>query len=201
MRKLSFLSFVALSLLMMYNCGNKSQQQSVDDAIDSTAMMLINQNKTVFGLCGSEINDSTLQMITDSGDTLNLNIREAIEKESVFGKYEAGDKMAVVLNDDKSGATIVICESQLQGDWVMPNPLDGSSIVGISLKEGGVAESIEQSTIIYKTWRIVDGKIEITLIREGGGDEEEINVYNIVKLDSDSLVYANEEDLMEYSRQ
>lgn len=201
MRKLVLFSLFALSCLMMSNCGNKSQQLPVDESIDSTAMMLLNQNKTVFGICCSNDNDSILQMITDSGDTLNLSLREAIEKGTVFGSFESGDKMAVIPNEDKSGVSHVISETQLQGDWVMPNPLDGSSIVGISLKEGGVAESIEQSTIIYKSWRIVDGKIEITLVREGGGDEEEINIYDIVKLDSDSLIYANEEDRMEYSRQ
>lgn len=108
--------------------------------------------------------------------------------------------MAVLLNDDKTVAQLVINETTLLGNWVMPNPLDGSSFVGISLKDGGIAESIDQSTIVYKTWRIVNGRIEIQSVREGGGDEEEINVYDIVKLDADSLVYKNEEDLFEYGR-
>lgn len=108
--------------------------------------------------------------------------------------------MAVMLNADRSEAELVINETTLLGDWVMPNPLDGSSIVGISLKDGGIAESIEQSTIIYKTWKIVDGRIEILSVREGGGDVEETNVYDIVKLDDDSLIYKNDEDLFEYGR-
>lgn len=143
---------------------------------------------------------NTLQMITDSGDTLSLSITDAKENGKVLGGYACGDRMAVLLNDDKTVAQLVINETTLLGNWVMPNPLDGSSFVGISLKDGGIAESIDQSTIVYKTWRIVNGRIEIQSVREGGGDEEEINVYDIVKLDADSLVYKNEEDLFEYGR-
>ena len=86
------------------------------------------------------------------------------------------------------------------GNWLMPNPIDGSSEVGIRIKDGGIAESIEQSSIIYKTWKIVDGKLEITLVREGGGDEEETNWYTIDKLDADSLVYHVNDEVFEYSR-
>ncbi|MBR2016505.1 MAG: hypothetical protein IKA00_04280 [Prevotella sp.] len=201
MKTIKKMALLAVAGMVMVGCGSKNQSTAfADDSIDSTAMMLINQNRTVFGLCGDETNDSTLQLITDSGDTLLLGLQQAYEKEQVYGSFQGGDKMAVMLSDDKKGATHVICESMLQGDWVMLNPLDGSSTVGISIKEGGIAESIEQSTIFYKTWRIVNGQIEITLVREGGGDEEEINVYNIIKLDADSLIYSNEEDLMEYER-
>ena len=143
---------------------------------------------------------NTLQMITDSGDTLSLSITDAKENGKVLGGYACGARIAVLLNDDKTVAQLVINETTLLGNWVMPNPLDGSSFVGISLKDGGIAESIDQSTIVYKTWRIVNGRIEIQSVREGGGDEEEINVYDIVKLDADSLVYKNEEDLFEYGR-
>ena len=86
------------------------------------------------------------------------------------------------------------------GNWLMPNPIDGSSEVGIRIKDGGIAESIEQSSIIYKTWKIIDGKLEITLVREGGGDEEETNWYTIDKLDADSLVYHVNDEVFEYSR-
>ena len=104
-------------------------------------------------------------------------------------------------DDAKTKAELIINENSLLGNWVMLNPLDGSSYVGIRIKDGGIAESIEQSTIIYKTWRIVDGKLEITLVREGGGDMEEINVYDITKLDSDSLIYEDSEDFFDYIRQ
>ena len=83
----------------------------------------------------------------------------------------------------------------------MPNPIDGSDEVGISIKEGGVAESIDQGTIIYRTWRLVKGHLEIVLVRDGANDVEELNIYDILKLTADSLVYKDSEETFEYSRQ
>ena len=83
----------------------------------------------------------------------------------------------------------------------MPNPFDGSSVVGISLKDGGVAESIDQSGLNYKSWKIADGKLEIVSVREGGSEEDETDIYEIRKLDADSLVFGNEDDVFEYGRQ
>ena len=186
--------------LMAASCtNNKPQQYNHEETLDS--IVVVNHNRTVFGLCGEGSAMNTLQLLTDSGDTLSLDLSVARESNNIFGGYECGDKMAVLLTNDRSAAELVINETTLLGNWVMPNPLDGSSIVGISLREGGIAESIDQSTIVYKTWRIVDGGLEIQSVREGGGDVEETNVYRIVKLDADSLVYMNEEDLFEYSRQ
>jgi hypothetical protein len=199
MRKLSILLCVS-AIFALANCGNKTQQQQFEGYADTVGAVMINTNHTVFGLCGDATNDSILQLITDSGDTLALELRDAQMKDSIFGQLEAGFKVAVLLNEERTGVRLVISETQLQGNWVMPNPLDGSSYVGVSLKEGGIAESIEQSYIFYKAWRIVDGKLEITLVREGGGDEEETNLYDIIKLDSDSLIYGNDDDRMEYSR-
>ena len=186
--------------LMAASCtNNKPQQFNHEETSDS--IVVVNHNRIVFGLCGEGSAMNTLQLLTDSGDTLSLDLSVARESNNIFGGYECGDKMAVLLTNDRSAAELVINETTLLGNWVMPNPLDGSSIVGISLREGGIAESIDQSTIVYKTWRIVDGGLEIQSVREGGGDVEETNVYRIVKLDADSLVYMNEEDLFEYSRQ
>jgi hypothetical protein len=83
----------------------------------------------------------------------------------------------------------------------MPDPIDGSAEIGMSIKEGGILEGIDQSAITYRTWKIVDGQIEIVSIRDGGGQEEETNYYDIVKLTNDSLTIKNEEDTYEYSRQ
>ncbi|MDO4309302.1 MAG: lipocalin family protein [Prevotella sp.] len=199
MKKLELAGIVAVCGLTAA-CGNKAQQVAPTGGADTTEVV-VNQNRTVFGICGDGSAMNTLQLITDSGDTLSLGVSEARENGKVFGGYGSGDKMAVLVNADKTEAELVINESTLLGNWVMPNPIDGSSIVGIALKDGGIAESIDQSTIVYRTWKIVDGRIEIQLMREGGGDEEETNVYDLVKLDADSLIYKNEEDLFEYGRQ
>ena len=109
--------------------------------------------------------------------------------------------MAVVPTADKQSAELVVNLATLLGNWVMPNPIDGSDEVGITIKEGGIAESIQQSSIIYKTWRLSRGKLEVVLVREGGSEEEEVYLYDIVKLGADSLVYKDGDETFEYSRQ
>jgi len=142
-----------------------------------------------------------LQLVTDMGDTMSIDISAAQEDGKVFGGMQVGDRMAVLPGTKKQTASMVIDQASLLGNWVMPNPLDGSDEVGIRIKEGGIAESIEQSNITYKTWRLSRGKLEIVLVREGGSEEEETYIYDLVKLGPDSLIYKDAEETFEYSRQ
>ena len=198
MRKTAMCALAALAMTTLVNCGNKTEQ---GPAIDSDTVVVENNNPvTLFGVCAEGTAMNTLQMITDNNDTLSLGIDKAMEAGQVFGGLLAGDRMAVMVNSARTEASFVLNINTLLGQWFMPNPLDGSSVVGIDLKDGGIAESIEQSNIIYKTWRIADGKLTISLVREGGSEEEEDEVYNLLMLNSDSLVYANPDDTLRYSR-
>ena len=204
MKKLVFLS-VALATVMLLSCGGGSRHQTEreEDTVDVNDLI---RDHTVYGLCGGILSNSQLRVVTDNGDTLVLSITNAIEAGQVFGGLGVGDRIAVLPNATGSEAVIVINQNDLLGDWVMPNPIDGSSEVGIRIKEGGVAESIEQSSIIYKTWKIFNGRLEILSQRDGGGDEEELNLYELVKLGPDTLVYRTmnkpreEMETFEYSR-
>jgi hypothetical protein len=213
MKRLEIIGVVAAIALTMTSCGNKQQQQQQYYESDSTYVSNINRDSTVYGICGQKSAMNSLELLTDMGDTLMLSLIEAKDQKQVFGGYAVGDRMAVMLKNDHV-AKLVINLSTLLGNWVMPNPIDGSSEMGIAIKEGGIAESIEQSSVIYKTWRIFNGKLEIFAQRDGGGDEEEIYLYDITKLTADSLTYvlpnANNdgkrdfldgEEVYEYSRQ
>ena len=124
----------------------------------------------------------------------------------MFGGLQVADRVAVVLNEGTNDARIVVNLNTLLGDWVMPDPLDGSDEIGIRIKEGGVAESIEQSSIIYRTWKIFNGNLDILLVREGGGDEEAENRYELLILGPDTLAYRtlgkekDETETFEYNR-
>ena len=208
MKKLAFFGMMAAVALTMSSCfggGAQQPQQAVEEEPDSVEDYMP-FDQTIYGLCGNGTAMNTLQLLTDNGDTLNLDMTNAQENGQVFGGLQAGDRMAVLPNKAKTEAVIVINQNTLLGDWVMPNPIDGSSEVGIRIKEGGVAESIDQSSIIYKTWKIFNGRLEILSQRDGGGDEEELNLYELVKLGADSLVYRTlnkpreEMETFEYSR-
>ena len=208
MRKSLYFWMAAASMTITMSCGGggSQQQQVVEEEEDTAAVNAIPRDQTLYGLCGDGTAMNTLQLLRDNGDTLVLSITNAMEAGQVFGGLQVGDRIAVFPNATQSEAVIVINQNALLGDWVMPNPIDGSSEVGIRIKEGGVAESIEQSSIIYKTWKIFNGRLEILSQRDGGGDEEELNLYELVKLGPDSLVYRTlnkpkeEMETFEYSR-
>ena len=203
MKKIGVIMLMAATVRTAGSCGGKGgeqHQEQVEEESDTTVIVTVNRDSTVYGICidGSAMN--TLQLLTDIGDTLNLSIAEANEKGKCYGGFQVGDRIALMLKDKKT-AKLVINQSALLGDWVMPNPLDGSSEMGIRIKEGGIAESIDQPAMIYRSWRIYNGKLEIVAIRDGGGDMVETNLYELVSIGPDTLVFKDAEDIFEYSRQ
>lgn len=203
MRKLVFLS-VALAAVMLLSCGGgRHQAEREEDTVDVNDLI---RDHTLYGLCGGVPSASQLKVITDNGDTLLLNTESARKDGKLFGAVRPGDRLALMINRDKTEALEVININYLLGDWVMPDPLDGADEVGIRIKDGGVAESIEMTNITYRTWRIFNGKLEITSIREGGTESEETNYFDIIKLSQDTLIYKtidkpqDETETFEYTR-
>lgn len=186
------------SLLM--GCGGGQQKVETEwidnDTIDAHA------NETLYGICTLGTSMNNLQLLTDAGDTIDIDISDAIEKDMVFGGLATGDNVAVTLvpNSSENIAYSVINLASLMGDWVTPNPLDGSGYIGISLHEGGVASGIDQTTLEYRSWRISNGKLLIVSIPDGGGELEETDTMTIVRIDPDSLVISNHEFEYRYGR-
>jgi hypothetical protein len=118
----------------------------------------------------------------------------------LFGGYSIGDHMAVLTDQSKQKAILIVNLTTLLGEWVMPNPMDGSSEMGLLIRDGGIAESINQSSIVYETWRLINGQLELMSVREGSADFEEVERYQLLYLTADSLAYGNEEETYEYSR-
>ena len=183
----------------MNSCGKKTVQQEAEVEPDTTAVVYVNRDTTLYGLCGDGSAMNTLQLITDVGDTVVLSIAEANDMGRCYGGFQSGDRMAVILKDE-STALMVINQSAMLGDWVMPNPMDGSSEMGIRIMEGGIAESIDQPSVIFRSWKLFNGKLEIVSVREGGAEKVETNFYDIVSIGPDSLVFKDSEDIYEYSR-
>lgn len=206
MKRLFFLS-VASATMMLLSCGGNKQQAQGEETPETTEKEnVILRDRTIYGICTDGTAMNTLEMTTDNGDTLTLSLTKAQENGKVFGGLQVTDRVAVVADSARQNALLVINLNTLMGDWVMPDPIDGSAEIGIRIKEGGVAESIDQSVIVYRTWKIFNGELEIELMREGGGDEEELNRYEILTLGADTLAYRtlgkprDETETFEYSR-
>lgn len=198
MKKL-FLFAVISICMMMGSCDNKQQQQQQNSESDSTEFV-DNKPISIYGTCGDGSAMNTLQLITDAGDTLNLAIRNSQDSVRVLGGYDSGDRMAVLVGSDKKTIVLAINETTFLGDWWQPNPIDGTAYMGIRFKDGGTAESLDQNGIVYKSWKIVNGKLYLTCYREGGVEEDETTEYTITKLDGDSLVFGAGDDIFEYGR-
>lgn len=208
MRNSVFFLYAMLTVsLLLGGCGfKKGDPVEGMTAVDANYK---NRDSTIYGVCGRATSMNSLQLFTDTGDTLQLSIAEAQEAGQVFGGIKSGERLAVVANADSTEALIVINMDGMLGDWVTEDAIDGGEEVGISIKDGGVAESINLTNIQYRSWRLVNGLLEIVNGRDGGGDFEEINLYHLVFIGPDSLVYkevtrtdnVGREDVMEYTRQ
>lgn len=185
-------------LALMVSCKDTPKQQASQEN-DDLEVEYAFRDSTIYGFCGEGSAMNTLQIITDTGDTITVSVTKARERNKVLGGYAVGDEIAVLVNKDSTEASLVINKSVLHGDWTMPNPIDGSSETGIKILPGGLAESIDQSSIIYKSWRILNGLLQIQATREDGIDMEEYLMYNIIKLTNDSLVISDEDDTYEYT--
>lgn len=183
--KKSFYLLMFATLGCIWSCDNKGGQNNISSSEDQAAYIL--RDTTIYGFCADGSSMNTLQIITDAGDTINVSTTMAQQKDRVLGGYAVGDEMAVIVNRDSTQAICIINKSMLHGDWVMPNPIDGSSEMGMRILRGGVAESIDQSTVVYKSWRIFNGQLQFTVTREDGIDMEEYQIYEILKLTADSL--------------
>lgn len=133
MKKLLFLS-VVLTTVMLLSCGGGSRHQAEreEDTVDVNDLI---RDHTVYGLCGSIPSATQLKVVTDNGDTLTLDITPAQNNHKMLGAVRVGDRLAIMTNKAQTEATQVININYLLGDWVMPDPLDGSDEVGIRIKE------------------------------------------------------------------
>ena len=84
MKKVSYLFVLIAGIFVFGSCGGSKQQAAVE--IDSVSVgNLIPRDKTIYGICTEGTAMNTLEMITDSGDTLRLNLEKASEAGKVFG--------------------------------------------------------------------------------------------------------------------
>ena len=130
MRKSILFVIVALVLTSIVACNNKKNKADGTEGWVETPVR-DTRDSTIYGLCGVATSMNSLQLITDNGDTLMLSTEIAQEDGRVFGGYKVGDRMAVLADLKAKRATMVINQSLLMGNWVMPNPIDGSSEMGI----------------------------------------------------------------------
>ena len=180
------LPLVLLSCLMACN-GNK-QKNTDNSAATGTAT---DADSTLYGICGEGTAMHTLQLITLTGDTLNLSLLpddddDADTRATVNGGLMCGDHLAVLATTTADGpiATKVINLTSLMGRWT-------SISRNFVIEEGGIVTSdVKAETHPYTSWKIFNGQLLL------GRD-----TFNIVTLGPDSLAIENHNGIYLYKRQ
>lgn len=180
------LPLVLLSCLMACN-GNKQKNTDNSAATDTATAA----DSTLYGICGEGTAMHTLQLITLTGDTLNLSLLpddddDADTRATVNGGLMCGDHLAVLATTTADGpvATKVINLTSLMGRWT-------SISRNFVIEEGGVVTSdVKAETRHYTSWKIFNGQLLL------GRD-----TFNIVTLGPDSLAIENHNGIYLYKRQ
>ena len=179
--------------LMLLSCfiascnGNKQKGSDTDVNADTAAT-----DSTLYGICGEGTAMHTLQLITLTGDTLNLSLLPDDDADpdadaaTVNGGLMCGDHLAVLATTTADGpvATKVINLTSLMGRWT-------SISRNFVIEEGGVVTSdVKAETHPYTSWKIYNGQLLL------GRD-----TFNIVTLGPDSLAIENHNGIYLYKRQ
>ena len=185
MRKLIFASVAALMVMMAASCDDNKTKNVLGSGdsllIDSAAV----QDSSLYGRCGDGCAMNTLQLITDKGDTLELNYDPDAEASPVQGGIAVGDRIAVTLGKDAYGQTVaasVINLTTLLGKW---QSLDRK----FEIKEGGVVETVVNEQKPYTSWKIVNGKLVLST-----------DTFSVYELGADSLYLENSVGIFAYKR-
>ena len=181
------LPLMLLSCLIASCNGNKQKGSDTDVNADTTTA-----DSTLYGICGEGTAMHTLQLITLTGDTLNLSLLPDdpddpdADAATVNGGLMCGDHLAVLATTTADGpvATKVINLTSLMGRWT-------SISRNFVIEEGGVVTSdVKAETHPYTSWKIFNGQLLL------GRD-----TFNIVTLGPDSLAIENHNGIYLYKRQ
>ena len=178
------LPLVLLSCLVACN-GNKQKGVDNDAATTDDAATA---DSTLYGICGEGTAMHTLQLITLTGDTLDLALLspDTDQATTVAGGLMCGDHLAVLAHTTTDGpvATKVINLTSLMGRWT-------SISRNFVIEEGGtITSDVKAETHPYTSWKIFNGQLLL------GRD-----TFNIVTLGPDSLAIENHNGIYLYKRQ
>lgn len=181
MKKLS-IAAVLLASLVIAGCGGKKNKAEMEYI--STTNEEVNDS-TVYGKCGEGTMMNTLELVTDSGDTVVYSIEEATSRGEVKGGLSVGDRMAVVPAFDADGniaASSVVNVTSLLGKW---SNLDRS----FELQPDGSVLGDVKEPHPYTSWRLLNGRLLLSS-----------DTFDIRVLGSDSLLLVGNKGSVGYRR-
>lgn len=181
-RKLTILSLAAA--LVIAGCTDKKTAQQPQLKAETDEQVV---DTTVYGVCGDGTAMHTLQLITDSGDTLEYLIEDEGDMASdVQGGLLSGDKVAVtsVEVEGEKIARKVINLTTLLGKWT-------SIDKNFEIEEDGTVKSfLKAEQRPWTSWKILNGQLLLNR-----------DTFDINTLGADSLYIENKSGIFAFKRQ
>lgn len=167
-------------------CDNRGQKSAGDDSANVLTDTVA--DSTVYGVCGEGSAMSTVELVTDAGDTLTYLVDEDdSSRQCVQGGLLVGDRLAVIGSMGPDGERVaqkVINLTTLQGKWTS---LDKN----FEILEGGVVKSnVAAESHPWTAWKILNGRL---LLNQ--------DTFSIDCLGADSLYLENNDGIFVFKRQ
>ena len=184
MRRFSLLA--VLAILCLASCKKEKTAET-----DETPVSPVEQepsalpDSTLWGHLGEDTGMSTLQFITDQGDTLELyrtNPYTGEDGRLVGEVRNYSDRFAITLSPEYEALLTAINATQLTQTWTTD---EGE----LDIRGDGTVNS---QTLPYSGWKLWNGHLLFaTVVQQEYGTVTRIDTLDIVSLDDDSLIVRN----------
>lgn len=148
-------------------------------------ILLQETDSTIYGICGEGSTIDAIQLISDLGDTLHIQL-PTDEEFVVLGGMMAGDRLALTYHQRSDDALQLDCSinlTTLQGRW---QSIDRK----FELCEGGtVAEEKQSNRRPWTTWKILNGRLLLNA-----------DTFSIARLSADSLELETPTEIFLYTK-
>ena len=191
MKNLGFV-FASLMLLVLAGCNSKKekpnlQANDVEEVADSTG----------YGVCGEGTSMHSLELITDTGDTLTYTILDA--EADMDGMVTGGGLVSHVEGGLMAGDKVAVTGQKVDGELIADKVINVTSLLGhwtsidknFEIEEGGtVRSSVKAESNPWTSWKILNGRLLLNR-----------DTFNINSLGADSLYIENDKGIYTFKRQ
>lgn len=184
MKKASYLIAI-LVLGTLVGCKPTQKAAPQEEVQEDTVEVALVPDSTLWGHLGEDTGMSTLQFITDRGDTLEIYRTNQYTGEDgqLMGEIRnLKDQFAVTLAADGESLLTAINASQLMRKWQAEKG-------EMQIEKDG---SITSQDLPYRAWQLWNGRIMLTSTQQlEYGTANRVDTMDIVTLNRDSLILRN----------
>lgn len=191
MRRLG-LFIVCAMLVALTGCNAKKEKvQAGAETSEQTS------DSTVYGVCGEGTSMHSLELITDTGDTLTYTI---LDNEA---DYDGGETSEGIVSHVEGGLMagdkVAVTGQKIDGELVADRVINVTSLLGhwtsidknFEIEEGGTVRSnVKAETAPWTSWKILNGQLLLNR-----------DTFDITSLGADSLYIENSKGIYTFKRQ